>query len=93
MDYVLKTGKGVRAFLNEVGEPDTGHVQGLIAEPSYPGGPIEAELTVGDCTRTVTLHFDFSDEKERQAALRKLDRLIEAAQHMRTLVDDAPLGD
>ena len=93
MRYVLKNDRGVRAFLNGIGSPDTGHVQGLVEKPQYPDGPWEIELAIGDCSRTVTLHFDCGNEEEQDEALRKMQRLIDAAQHMQELIRNVQFGD
>lgn len=91
MEYVLKNERGVRAFLNDVGEEDAGHIQGSL-NCYNASGSYEATLTVGDCSRTVALNFDFKDKEEQTAAVRKMQRLIDAAQHMQELIRNAAIG-
>ena len=84
MEYVLKTDKGVRAFLNDVGVPHNGSVHGSL-EVNATGRHCYGELAIFDCTRSVALSFDFEDMKTWKEGMCKLDRMVEALEHFRDL--------
>lgn len=45
------------------------------------------DLRIADCTRSVGLGFDYRTEKERQAMLKKLDRLQEGLNQVRKALE------
>ena len=42
------------------------------------------DLTISDCSRTVSIGFNYSNERRRKARLNKLDRLQSALDRVRT---------
>ncbi len=74
--------KYIRKWLNP-----TGRAFVELEESSYENG---FSLTVGDCSRRISLEFDYEkedDESGRKKRLRKLDKFIAVLQEGRTLLD------
>jgi hypothetical protein len=57
------------------------HAQTQERHASYDGS-----MQITDCSRSVSLEFSFSDVEDARQQLRKLDRLIDAAQDMRAVI-------
>jgi hypothetical protein len=67
--------KNRRAWLNPLSSSNTGWVRTSISDNSY-GSYIDAEVTISDCYRQACLDFGFCNEKERDQALKKLDKML-----------------
>lgn len=89
-----------RSFLNAPGHHAGAHVIAFVRLTQDPGGPgVDAEVTIADCNRTVTLDFwlgSSSTAAERRNAVRKArllaDTLAEFADGLELALDAVTLS-
>jgi hypothetical protein len=73
-----------RQWLNE----DKGSAYVVLeAEHSSYGG-VWASVEIKDCTRQVSLEFDYASEEERQRRLNKVDELIKTLYEMKAFIEE-----
>ena len=71
-----------RHWLNSINHHDSGAVHFKVSRDSdYKW--VDASFTVWDCSRKITLDFNFEDNQEAQHRAEKIDILIEALYDMR----------
>lgn len=67
----------IRKFFNRPGYHSTGFIYGYVAKTTNRRSYLDATLTLGDCSRQITLDFDH-DKRGRKNTMYKLDTIIEA---------------
>lgn len=81
-----------RLFLND--KEGAAMVEAKLANHSYDrngerAASYDGTLHLTDCNRSIDLSFDFYSKEDARMAIRKLDRLIETVEDLRTAVKRA----
>lgn len=86
---VIRSPRGVRAFLNDIGFDMGGNVQAEFENQKPSERSIVAYLTLFDCSRPASIDLCCLGKDELAHSLRKLRRLCEAIEHMEHLFHEA----
>jgi hypothetical protein len=70
-----------RQWLNELGFHGHAFIVAVVCKADDYG--TDSELTIGDCSRTISLQFDGHSRAQMDNSVRKLDRLIDVLTRFR----------
>jgi hypothetical protein len=84
---------GDQKFLNPATSPHSGSVRVNLIRESFRNGEIEycSEILIKDCTRAITLDFDFNNKAGKAAAIKKANILIAVVTKFRDALDEVVL--
>lgn len=73
----------IRKFFNKPGYHSTGFIYAYVAKSTKKslrngGGYVSCDLTIGDCSRQISLDFDHYSKKDRENSLYKIDTILGA---------------
>tara|TARA_R110002153_G_scaffold15876_5_gene56482 strand:- start:151 stop:426 length:276 start_codon:yes stop_codon:yes gene_type:complete len=87
------TGKilhGDQKFLNPAVSPHSGSIRATLVKESYNNKDIDycSALLIKDCSRTVTLDFDFHNKSGKKLSIKKANILIDVITKLRDSIDE-----
>lgn len=79
----LKFEKHSREWLNPIESYDTGSLQTSVTVDAEDSAYVDADFSLRDCSRSVSITFTFWDEKSFEERVAKIETIIDSLQEMK----------